>query len=64
MARLTARGLPAAQAAQIAAHHAAASRHTPASDHPQESSAARGVARAARRLDVLTVRDALTASVT
>ncbi|MDG4795632.1 MerR family transcriptional regulator [Micromonospora sp. WMMD1082] len=64
MAQLTARGLSAAEAA----HRARRQTTLPPADHPagdpRTQAAARGVARAARRLDVLTLRETLTAAVT
>ncbi|MFY1638142.1 MerR family transcriptional regulator [Solwaraspora sp. WMMB335] len=63
MARLTAHGLPAAEAAQRARREAA----IPSVEHPRGDrsthTVARGLARAARRLDVLSVREALILSV-
>ncbi|WP_433294288.1 MerR family transcriptional regulator [Actinoplanes sp. CA-030573] len=64
MARLTARGMPAAEAARMARREV-----TPwPAEHPvtdqSTQSAARGLARAARRLDVLSLHETLRAAVT
>ncbi|GAA2706674.1 hypothetical protein Apa02nite_063720 [Actinoplanes palleronii] len=63
MAQLTTRGVPAADAARMARRTTAdwTARH-PAAD-PGTESAARGLARAARRMDVLTLRETLAAAV-
>ncbi|QOC92350.1 MerR family transcriptional regulator [Micromonospora craniellae] len=63
MAQLTARGLSAAEAALQARRQATLQPvdHPAVSHHTQ--SAARGIARAARRMDVLTLRETLTAAV-
>ncbi|MFY1652921.1 MerR family transcriptional regulator [Solwaraspora sp. WMMB762] len=63
MAQLTARGVSAAEAALQARRQATLQPVVhPAVDHHTES-AARGIARAARRMDVLTLRETLTAAV-
>lgn len=64
MAQLTTRGIPAAEAARLARRET-----TPwPADHPGgdpgTDAEARGLARAARRLDVLTLRETLTGAVT
>ena len=61
MARLTARGVPAAEAARSAHRYAALPQY--AASQPSTMSEARVLARAARRLDVLTVRDTLNAAI-
>nr|WP_255446587.1 MerR family transcriptional regulator [Verrucosispora sp. SN26_14.1] len=63
MAQLTARGLSAAEAALQARRQATLQPvENPAGDHHTQA-AARGIARAARRLDVLALRETLTAAV-
>ncbi|MFI5496880.1 MerR family transcriptional regulator [Actinoplanes sp. NPDC051859] len=62
MARLTARGMPAAEAARMARRADLSGCSAPEGD-PATASAARGIARAARRLDVLTLRETLAAAV-
>ncbi|MCO8269269.1 MerR family transcriptional regulator [Actinoplanes sp. TRM 88003] len=63
MARLTARGMPAGEAARMARRETTPWAADRPIDDPGTRSEARGLARAARRLDVLTLRETLAAAV-